>query len=75
MHWTLREAAAGNRLPKALVVVHLYGQSADMDPILRACAEYGVTVIEDAAAGAPELSPNMLEEHKTSGRQLIASAR
>jgi dTDP-4-amino-4,6-dideoxygalactose transaminase len=45
----LREAAADNRLPKALVVVHLYGQSADMDPILRACAEYGVTVIEDAA--------------------------
>ncbi len=45
----LRERAAVNRLPKALVVVHLYGQSADMDPILRACAEYGVAVIEDAA--------------------------
>ena len=45
----LRERAAANRLPKALVVVHLYGQSADMDPILDACAEYGVTVIEDAA--------------------------
>jgi len=45
----LRERAAENRLPKALVVVHLYGQSADMDPILRACAEYGVAVIEDAA--------------------------
>src|ERR1035438_6283797 len=45
----LRERAAANRLPKALVVVHLYGQSADMDPILQACAEYGITVIEDAA--------------------------
>jgi pyridoxal phosphate-dependent aminotransferase EpsN len=45
----LRERAAVNRLPKALVVVHLYGQSADMDPILDACAEYGVAVIEDAA--------------------------
>jgi pyridoxal phosphate-dependent aminotransferase EpsN len=45
----LRERAAVNRLPKALVVVHLYGQSADMDPILPACAEYGVAVIEDAA--------------------------
>src|ERR1035437_9349014 len=45
----LRERAAVNRLPKALVVVHLYGQSADMDPILHACAEYGVAVIEDAA--------------------------
>jgi pyridoxal phosphate-dependent aminotransferase EpsN len=45
----LRERAATNRLPKAVVVVHLYGQSADMDPILHTCAEYGVTVIEDAA--------------------------
>jgi len=45
----LQERAAANRLPKALVVVHLYGQSADMDPILHACAEYGVAVIEDAA--------------------------
>ena len=45
----LRERAAANRLPKALVVVHLYGQSADMDPIRDACAEYGVAVIEDAA--------------------------
>jgi len=31
---------------QALVVVHLYGQSADMDPIRDACAEYGVVVIE-----------------------------
>lgn len=45
----LRERAMANRLPKALVVVHLYGQSADMDPILTACAEYGIAVIEDAA--------------------------
>jgi len=45
----LRERAAANRLPKALVVVHLYGQSADMAPILHACAEYGIVVIEDAA--------------------------
>jgi pyridoxal phosphate-dependent aminotransferase EpsN len=45
----LRERAAANRLPKALVVVHLYGQSADMDPIRDTCTEYGVAVIEDAA--------------------------
>jgi pyridoxal phosphate-dependent aminotransferase EpsN len=45
----LRKRAAVNRLPRALVVVHLYGQSAHMDPILNACAEYGVAVIEDAA--------------------------
>jgi pyridoxal phosphate-dependent aminotransferase EpsN len=45
----LRGRAAVNRLPKALVVVHLYGQSADMDSILQTCAQYGVAVIEDAA--------------------------
>ena len=45
----LQARAAANRLPKALVVVHLYGQSADMDPICDLCAQYGVAVIEDAA--------------------------
>jgi dTDP-4-amino-4,6-dideoxygalactose transaminase len=32
-----------------VVLVHLYGQSADIDPILKACQEYGVPMIEDAA--------------------------
>jgi pyridoxal phosphate-dependent aminotransferase EpsN len=45
----LEERARAGRLPKAVVVVHLYGQSADLDPILAACERYGVTVIEDAA--------------------------
>jgi len=36
-------------LPKAVVVVHLYGQSANLDPILSVCSEYDVPVIEDAA--------------------------
>jgi pyridoxal phosphate-dependent aminotransferase EpsN len=46
---TLDERARSGRLPKAVVLVHLYGQSADIDPIAAACARYGVTLIEDAA--------------------------
>lgn len=36
-------------MPKAVVVVNLYGQSADMDPIIALCARYGVPILEDAA--------------------------
>jgi len=43
------DAARANRLPKVLIVVHLYGQHADLDPLLAACDEYGVTLVEDAA--------------------------
>jgi len=46
---TLAARARANRLPKAAVLVHLYGQSADVDPILDACRRYGVPLIEDAA--------------------------
>lgn len=37
------------QLPKAVVVVNLYGQSADMDPILELCQIYNVPILEDAA--------------------------
>lgn len=35
--------------PKAVIVVHLYGQPANMDEIMRICNEHSVPVIEDAA--------------------------
>lgn len=34
---------------KAVIVVHLYGLSADMDKIVQLCKKYNVTLIEDAA--------------------------
>jgi pyridoxal phosphate-dependent aminotransferase EpsN len=45
----LKRRARENRLPAAVMVVHLFGQSADMDPILEICARYELPVIEDAA--------------------------
>ena len=45
----LEARAKAGRLPKAVVLVHLYGQCADVDPILEACDRFGVTLIEDAA--------------------------
>ncbi len=45
----LRWADAQNRLPKAVIVVNLYGQSADMDALTALCDGYGVPIIEDAA--------------------------
>jgi pyridoxal phosphate-dependent aminotransferase EpsN len=41
--------ARTGRRPKALVLVHLYGQAADLDAIAELCERHGVTLIEDAA--------------------------
>lgn len=45
----LRIAKKINRLPKAVIVVNLYGQSADYDRLLEVCNKYQVPIIEDAA--------------------------
>ncbi|GBG09018.1 pyridoxal phosphate-dependent aminotransferase [Paenibacillus agaridevorans] len=45
----LRHASAAGRLPKAVIVVHLYGGMANMERIMEICDRYGVPVVEDAA--------------------------
>lgn len=45
----LTEAKEGGKLPKAVIIVHLYGQSAQVDELLSVCKSFNVPVIEDAA--------------------------
>ena len=45
----LNESAERNKLPAAVVLVHLYGQSADIDAIAGLCEQYRVPLVEDAA--------------------------
>jgi pyridoxal phosphate-dependent aminotransferase EpsN len=45
----LRRSAASGKLPKAVVVVDLYGQCADLGPLREICGQYGVPILEDAA--------------------------
>ncbi|MGI2327516.1 DegT/DnrJ/EryC1/StrS family aminotransferase [Planococcus sp. YIM B11945] len=45
----LEKSVREGKIPKAVVVVNLYGQIAKMDEILSICNEYDVPVVEDAA--------------------------
>ncbi|EZP59641.1 aminotransferase class I/II-fold pyridoxal phosphate-dependent enzyme [Exiguobacterium sp. RIT341] len=45
----LIQAATRGRLPKAVIVVHLYGVAAQIEEIAAICEEYDVPLIEDAA--------------------------
>lgn len=44
-----RWAERTRQFPKAVIVVNLYGQSADMETLIAICDRYNVPVIEDAA--------------------------
>ena len=45
----LREKAKKGKPPKAVILAHIYGQCADVGPILQSCETHGVHLIEDAA--------------------------
>jgi len=44
-----RESEKKGRRPKAVIIVDIFGQSADYSKLLPICQKYGVKVIEDAA--------------------------
>ncbi len=76
----LADRARRRRAPKAVVVVHLYGQCADMDPIVAACAEHGVAILEDAAealgatyCGRPAGSFGTLAAFSFNGNKIITT--
>jgi pyridoxal phosphate-dependent aminotransferase EpsN len=45
----IEDLKSGNKLPKAIMVVHTYGMPSKMDEILRLADRHGIPVIEDAA--------------------------
>jgi pyridoxal phosphate-dependent aminotransferase EpsN len=45
----LRERSLRNELPRAVIVVDLFGQCADLEPLLEICRKYEVPLVEDAA--------------------------
>ena len=45
----LERRARNNHLPKAVIVVHLFGLSADLDSLAGICRRYELPMIEDAA--------------------------
>ena len=45
----LRWAQQAGKLPKAVIIIDLYGESADWDHLEPICRHYGVPILEDAA--------------------------
>ena len=75
--WAQREG----RLPRCVVIVNLYGQSADMDALLPVCERYGVPVLEDAAEslgalyrGRPSGSFGRIGVYSFNGNKIITTS-
>jgi dTDP-4-amino-4,6-dideoxygalactose transaminase len=69
------------KTPRCVIIVNLYGQSADMDALLPICARYGVPVLEDAAEslgalykGKPSGSFGQLSVFSFNGNKIITTS-
>jgi dTDP-4-amino-4,6-dideoxygalactose transaminase len=76
-HW----AETNKQLPKAVIVVNLYGQSADMNALTEICSRHGVPVIEDAAEslgalyhGRPSGTFGLLGVYSFNGNKIITTS-
>lgn len=65
----LAAAARRRRLPRAVVSVDIYGQSAELDAILAACGRWGVPVLSDSAEA---LGATIRGRHAGQGARLTA---
>ena len=77
----LRESALKGHLPKAVIVVDLLGQSADMDAIMEIADRYSIPVIEDAAEalgatykGRPAGAAGNLSAFSFNGNKIITTS-
>lgn len=76
----LHDAKRAQQLPKAIIVVHLFGQSADMQALQAIAAAYGVPIIEDAAEslgatyhGQPSGTFSDIGFHSFNGNKMITT--
>lgn len=77
----IEAAARRGRPPKAVIVVDLYGQTANLAPILEACRRHGVELIEDAAEalgathrGRPAGSAGRIGVFSFNGNKIITTS-
>ena len=75
------DAAMRGQMPKAVIVVNLYGQSADMDSIQVICDRHGVPIIEDAAEsmgarykGRPSGTLGLMGIYSFNGNKIITTS-
>jgi len=75
------DAQKTGTMPKGVVIVDIYGQSADMAPLLSICNRYGVPVIEDAAEslgatyqGKPSGTLGGIGVYSFNGNKIITTA-